>query len=163
MASWSILAGAVFLIPFAAWEGAFAGIPELSAARWWAVALLGVFAGSLGYFLWIWALQCSTPTRSAVFIVLNPMTATLLGAVLLAETISPAFLLGLAGVVAGILVANWQPGSRVASPGLSHRPHRAGRIGVGESPRRSGTSLSVRCEPAFPLRKAVPADTMQTP
>ncbi len=116
VASWSILAGAVFLIPFAAWEGAFAGIPELSAARWWAVALLGVFAGSLGYFLWIWALQCSTPTRSAVFIVLNPMTATLLGAVLLAETISPAFLLGLAGVVAGILVANWQPGSRVASP-----------------------------------------------
>ena len=115
--AWSMLAGAVFLVPFAAWEGGFDAVPELSAARWWAVAFLGVFAGSLGYFLWIWALQRSTPTRSAVFVVLNPMTATLLGALLLSEAITAAFLLGLAGVVAGILVANWQPGGRREAPG----------------------------------------------
>ena len=109
VAAWSMVAGAVFLIPFAAWEGGFSAVPDLSAARWWAVAFLGVFAGSLGYFLWIWALQRSTPTRSAVFVVLNPMTATLLGALLLSESITTAFLLGLAGVVTGILIANWRP------------------------------------------------------
>ena len=117
VAAWSIPAGAVFLIPFAAWEGGFAAIPDLSPARWWAVGFLGVFAGSLGYFLWIWALQRSTPTRSAVFIALNPMTATLLGALLLSETITATFLLGLAGVVAGILVANWQPGGTTETAG----------------------------------------------
>ena len=110
-----MLAVAVFLMPFAAWEGGFAAVPALSAARWWAVAFLGVFAGSLGYFLWIWALQRSTPTRSSIFIALNPMTATLLGALLLSEAITTTFLLGLGGVVAGILIANWQPGGRTAA------------------------------------------------
>lgn len=116
VAAWSMLAGAVFLIPFAAWEGGFAAVPDLSPARWWAVAFLGVFSGSLGYFLWIWALQRSTPTRSAVFVVLNPITATFLGALLLSEAITTAFLLGLAGVVTGILVANWQPGGSTKPP-----------------------------------------------
>ena len=115
--AWSILAGAVFLIPFAAWEGGLAVVPNLSAARWWAVVFLGVIAGSLGYFLWIWALQRSTPTRSSVFVVLNPMTATLLGTLLLSETITPAFLLGLAGVVAGILIANWRPSESTEASG----------------------------------------------
>ena len=119
VAAWSMLAGAVFLIPFAAWEGGFAAVPELSPARWWAVAFLGVFAGSLGYFLWIWALQRSTPTRSSVFITLNPMTATLLGALLLSEAITLTFLLGLAAVVAGILIANRQPGGNGARIGTS--------------------------------------------
>ena len=115
VAAWSMLAGAVFLVPFAAWEGGFAAVPNLSAARWWAVAFLGVFAGSLGYFLWIWALQRSTPTRSSVFIALNPITATLLGVLLLSEAITPTFILGLAGVVAGILIANWRPGRSAAA------------------------------------------------
>ena len=117
--AWSILAGAVFLIPFAAWEGGFASVPGLSPARWWAVGFLGVFAGSLGYFLWIWALQRSTPTRSSVFIALNPMTATLLGALLLSEAITLTFVIGLAAVVAGILIANRQPGGNGASIGMS--------------------------------------------
>ena len=115
--AWSMLAGAVFLIPFAAWEGGFAAVPDLSAARWWAVVFLGVIAGSLGYFLWIWALQRSTPTRSSVFVVLNPMTATLFGTLLLSEAITPAFLLGLAGVVSGIMIANWRPGENTEASG----------------------------------------------
>lgn len=119
VAAWSMLAGAVFLIPFAAWEGGFASVPGLSPARWWALGFLGVFAGSLGYFLWIWALQRSTPTRSSVFIALNPMTATLLGALLLSEAITLTFLLGLAAVVAGILIANRQPGGSGAGIGMS--------------------------------------------
>ena len=39
-----------------------------------------------------------------------------LGALLLAQAIAPAILLGLAGVVAGILVANWQPGRNTKAP-----------------------------------------------
>ena len=117
--AWSILAGAVFLVPFAAWEGGLDSVPGLSPGRWWAVGFLGVFAGSLGYFLWIWALQRSTPTRSSVFIALNPMTATLLGALLLSEAITLTFVIGLAAVVAGILIANRQPGGNGASIGVS--------------------------------------------
>ena len=56
-------------------------------------------------------------TQPAVFIALNPMTATLLGALLLSEAITATFLLGLAGVVAGILVANWQPGGTTETAG----------------------------------------------
>lgn len=115
VSAWSMLAGALFLLPFAAWEGGLDSFPALSAERWAAVGFLGVFAGSLGYFLWIWALQRGTPTQMSVFITLNPMTATMFGAVVLSEEITDVFLVGLSGVVLGILVANWRPGGDPAS------------------------------------------------
>ena len=47
-----------------------------------------------------------------MFIALNSMTATLLGALLFSE----AFLLALAGVVTGLLIANWQTAMNTETP-----------------------------------------------
>ena len=51
-----------------------------------------------------------------MFIALNPMTATPLGALLLSEAITVAFVLALAGVVTGLLIANWQTGMNTETP-----------------------------------------------
>jgi drug/metabolite transporter (DMT)-like permease len=99
-------AGALFLAPFAALRIGMTGLPDLTLAGWGAVLFTGTCGGSLGYFLFIWALEKATPTRVAVFVALNPITATALAAWLLKEQLTVWFLLGLGCVVAGILLAN---------------------------------------------------------
>jgi drug/metabolite transporter (DMT)-like permease len=72
---------------------------------------LGVLGGAAAFLLWTWALSRLTPTQVAVYVNLNPIVAALLGVVLLGERRSGPFLLGFAGVVAGVLLVNW-PGRR---------------------------------------------------
>lgn len=102
----SMAAGTVSLAPLAAAHGAFTTIPPFTATAWIAVVFLGTFGGALGFALWIWALGRSTPSRVAVFLAVNPVTATLLGAVLLGELVTWRFVAGLACVIVGITLAN---------------------------------------------------------
>lgn len=111
----SMAAGLLFLTPIAASHGALSAWPTFTTTAWWALLFLGVFGGAFGFALWIWALQRSTPSRVAVFIALNPITAITLGAMLLHEPITVRFLIGFAGVIAGIVLANWRPAAEVAS------------------------------------------------
>jgi len=106
--AWSMLAGTAVLAPLAASHGLFTTFPSFTPGGWLALAFLGTFGGAIGFSLWIWALERSTPSRVAVFIALNPVTATFLGSLLLHEPISARFLAGLACVLGGILLANWQ-------------------------------------------------------
>ncbi len=108
----SMVAGTLALAPLAGMQGVFTRVPHFTATGWVAVLFLGTFGGALGFALWIWALQRSTPSRVAVFLALNPVTATLLGALLLGESITWPFVLGLAGVIAGIALANRRPSLR---------------------------------------------------
>jgi drug/metabolite transporter (DMT)-like permease len=54
---------------------------------WLAVAFIGLSSG-IGYWLWLWALTNATPTRVMVFLSLRPITAALLGLLLLGEMLS---------------------------------------------------------------------------
>lgn len=105
----SMAAGALFLAPIAATQGLFTRVPTFTTGGWMAVLFLGVFGGAVGFALWIWALERSTPSRVAVFITLNPITAITMSAVLLHEPITTGFLFGLVGVLGGIILANWRP------------------------------------------------------
>jgi len=105
----SMTAGAMFLAPLAASQGLFSTAPAFTTGGWLALAFLGVFGGALGFALWIWALERSTPSRVAVYITLNPVTATLLGALLLNEPVTVLFTMGMACVLGGIVLANWRP------------------------------------------------------
>ena len=109
VAALAMAAGALSLAPIAASQGLFTVLPAVTRGGWAAVLFLGVFGGALGFSLWIWALQRSTPSQVAVFIALNPVTAVLLGAVLLHEPITAFFLTGLVCVIGGIALANWRP------------------------------------------------------
>lgn len=112
----AMLASVGFLALLALPEGAVATVPRLGAGAWAAVAFIGLSSG-LGYYGWLWALGRLPPTQVTVFLSLSPITAALLGALLLGEAVSPLTLAGLAAVVAGLVVAFARPaGATTASP-----------------------------------------------
>lgn len=80
-------------------------MPRFTAGGWFAVVFIGLSSG-IGYFLWLWALNHTTPTRVTVFLALSPVTAALLGAVILAEPVSAMVLAGLVCVGFGLWLAH---------------------------------------------------------
>jgi drug/metabolite transporter (DMT)-like permease len=102
--AWAMLASVVFLSGPAGMEGLFTQWPELKPQGWMAVLFIGLSSG-IGYVLWLWALKHTTPTRVTVFLSLSPITASLLGALILSETFTLGILVGLVGVVSGLWLA----------------------------------------------------------
>ncbi len=107
VSAFAMLASVLFLAVFAAGEGFFSALPRFTAGGWLAVLFIGVASG-VGYYLWLWALGHTSPTNVTVFLALSPITATILGAVFLAEEISTPFLVGLVFVAAGLWLALWR-------------------------------------------------------
>jgi drug/metabolite transporter (DMT)-like permease len=87
---------------------------RLTPAGWAAVVFIGLSSGG-GYVLWLWALANTSATRVTVFLSLSPITAAVLGALLLGEQISATMIAGLACVAAGLWLANREPATK--SPG----------------------------------------------
>jgi drug/metabolite transporter (DMT)-like permease len=110
VSAFAMLASVVFLSVIAAGEGFFTALPRFTPGGWLAVLFIGANSG-VGYFLWLWALNHAPATRVTVFLSLSPVTAALLGALLLAEPVSARALLALACVVAGLWLAH-RPDSR---------------------------------------------------
>ncbi len=104
----AMFASVLALALLAGGEGFFARRPHFSAAGWGAVLFIGASSG-IGYFLWLWALRHADPTRVTIFLSLSPLTAALLGALLLGEPVTGWLLLGLVCIVAGLWVAQRPP------------------------------------------------------
>ena len=96
--------GALALAPFAIGVSLMRGLPVLTPLGWAAVFYIGTFGAGVGYFLWVWALERTTPSRVSIFLSLNPLTAMLLGAAFLNEPITPGFVIGLLAVLIGIVM-----------------------------------------------------------
>ena len=107
VSAFAMFASVLFLALLAAWEGFFSAPPDFTPGGWLAVVFIGV-SSAVGYYLWLWALQHTTPTKVTVFLALSPITATALGAFLLSEAVSGLFLLGLACVALGLWLAHWR-------------------------------------------------------
>lgn len=102
----AMVAAIAFLALLATGEDSFRELPpRLTPGGWGAVLFIGVGSGA-GYVLWLWALGRASPTRVTLFLALSPVTAVLLGALLLGEALSPATLLGLVLVAAGLRLAH---------------------------------------------------------
>jgi drug/metabolite transporter (DMT)-like permease len=106
----AMLASVVFLAGFAAAEGLFAHVPNLSLGGWLVVMFIGLSSG-IGYLLWLWALKHASPTRVTVFLSLSPLTAAVFGTLWLGEPFTPGMFIGLAGVSVGLWIATRSPES----------------------------------------------------
>ena len=90
-----------------AWQtGGFARTSLFGGAQWLTVILLGVLGGAAAFYLWVYALERTTPTRVANTMTVNPIAASLLAAALIGEPLGWHLLLGIGAVGAGIWLAS---------------------------------------------------------
>jgi drug/metabolite transporter (DMT)-like permease len=107
--AYTMIFGTLLLVPAAFVEhpsSAVAAMGRMHTDTVMIVLFIGIFGGAIGNFLWTFALTRLSPTKVAVYVNLNPMIATLLGATLLAEKLTGIFIAGFAAVLGGVLLVN---------------------------------------------------------
>jgi drug/metabolite transporter (DMT)-like permease len=116
-------AGAIALVVAGFFVSDMRQVVEFISTKWIASLYLSVGGGALAFVLWILAFQCTTPTRVAVTITLNPISAALLATVLLNEPITWTLIVGLLAILVGIgiVASSSVPQSKVTD--LRNRDH----------------------------------------
>jgi drug/metabolite transporter (DMT)-like permease len=122
----AMLASLGFLAVLAAREGFFTAMPHFTGAGWLAVLFIGVSSG-VGYYLWLWALNHTTPTKVTIFLALSPLAASVWGALWLAESVSATFVAGLGCVGIGLWLATQEVRARWAAHAIRIRAPRGSR------------------------------------
>jgi drug/metabolite transporter (DMT)-like permease len=97
--------GAACLILISCWHGSFAPVADFGIPQWLATTYLGAFSSALTFYLWAFALERTTPTRVAISVTVNPITASLVGAALLHEPLRWNLVGGIVTVCIGIWIA----------------------------------------------------------
>lgn len=103
--------GAFALLSTTAVSGGLEPMSRFGLPQWLAVGFLGVFGGAVVFWLWSFALAHTTPTRVAISVTVNPVTAALVGTLILGEPITWNVLIGLLAVLVGICIATLPPRS----------------------------------------------------
>jgi drug/metabolite transporter (DMT)-like permease len=102
----SITAGMLVLFPIANAVDTFLIVPTFSTAGWVSLIFLGVIGGALQFTAYTWALKWLTPTRTAIYLTLTPISAIILAYPLLGEIIKPEIIVGLIIVLIAIFLLN---------------------------------------------------------
>ncbi|WP_223547967.1 DMT family transporter [Pseudomonas sp. A-B-19] len=117
--TWSILLGTAMLWITCTVRGevSVAAIAQLGAQQWMSLLYLGVLGSALAYIAYYDGIRRIGATRSGVFIALNPLTAVILGALLLDEPLTLTMCLGGGLILAGIFLCN-KPLARAGRKGI---------------------------------------------
>lgn len=91
------------LLPYVGLKQGFA-LHAFSYKGWLIVLFLGTVAGALQFSLFMWALRWLPPTTTVLYLTLNPITAMMLGIILLGEHLTAELIAGMALVLSGILL-----------------------------------------------------------
>ena len=105
VSAFAMFASVGFLAAAAGLEGSFSSSFHFTVSGWMAVLFIGA-SSAIGYYMWLWALGHTSPTRVTVFLSLSPITSAALGALLLGEPISVWFIAGLISVILGLWLAH---------------------------------------------------------
>ncbi len=119
-AGWQLAAGGLFLLPVTfAVEGQPPAIGLASAVGYlW----LGLVGGLIAYILWFRGITTLPVTSVAVLVLLSPLVAAVLGAVLLGQTLGPVQLAGFGLALASIVAAQLPAPNYHRSNDHAHRP-----------------------------------------
>jgi drug/metabolite transporter (DMT)-like permease len=81
-------------------------IPRLTVNGWISVLFLGTFCSGLAYIAWYDALQALSAAQAGAFLYIEPLVAVVVAAVVLAEPVTWASLLGGAVILIGVWLVN---------------------------------------------------------
>jgi drug/metabolite transporter (DMT)-like permease len=98
--------GAVCLVVVAWMTGGLSASASFDLPQWIAILYLGPIGAGVTFFLWVFALERTTPTRVSSTITINPITASLVAALLVREPIGGNVLIGVVGVGVGLWIAS---------------------------------------------------------
>jgi drug/metabolite transporter (DMT)-like permease len=84
----------------------FSEIPHLTLNGWTGVLFLGVFCSWLAYIAWYDALQALSAAQTGAFLYIEPLVAVVVAALILAEPVTWASLLGGAVILIGVWLVN---------------------------------------------------------
>ncbi|APV42466.1 EamA family transporter [Pseudomonas frederiksbergensis] len=117
--TYSILLGTLMLWVTSAVRGelSVAALTSLGPTQWMSLMYLGVLGSALAYIGYYDGIRKIGATRSGVFIALNPLTAVILGALLLGEQLTLAMCLGGGLILVGIFLCN-KPLARAGKKGI---------------------------------------------
>lgn len=104
--TYACLIGAMLLLPFGLWEGYESDWFLPSGKALLALAYLGVLGSALGFCWYYIGVQRIGASQAAVFINLVPITATILGALILSEPVTSALITGGGLVIIGVICTN---------------------------------------------------------
>jgi drug/metabolite transporter (DMT)-like permease len=107
-------AGTLCLTVWAVSIGGFAAVANFGTPQWLAIAYLGLIGSALTFMLWVFGLSRASPTKTAVTITVNPIFASVVGALAIGEGVGLNLIVGLAAVGCGIWIATTEARKPVA-------------------------------------------------
>lgn len=108
------LAGAAMLFPLGFLEKGYADVPTWSAFAWLDIAYLVVFATTVGFVLFYWAVRRFGAGMASMVSYLVPVFALVQAVLILGEQPAPLEIVGGAVILAGVRVATWRSTPRSA-------------------------------------------------
>lgn len=114
----AMAAAVLTLMPVAAAEGLFTQARALTLAQWAVVAAIGLSSG-VAYWMWLWVLKHTAPTKATTFLALSPVTAALIGALALGEPISAGLVVGVVCILLGLVLT---ASRRISLASAPHSP-----------------------------------------
>ena len=97
---WQLTAGGLLLLPVALWTEP--ALPELTGTNLLGFVYLGLLGAALTYFLWFRGIARLDPSTVSPLALLSPMTAVMLGWLVLGQTLSIAQIFGMITVLASV-------------------------------------------------------------
>jgi drug/metabolite transporter (DMT)-like permease len=81
-------------------------IPRITSVGWISILVLGIFGSGLAYIAWYDALQVLPASQLGVFIYIEPLVTMVVAAILLAEVVTIASIIGGAITILGVYLVN---------------------------------------------------------
>ncbi len=103
---WGLFLGTLFLLPWLRPASLVSQVVTMPLIAWVSVAYLAYLSILLGYPVWFRALETKKASETGMFVYLNPLIGTASGVLFLHESLTPLMMLGAAGILAGLVIAN---------------------------------------------------------
>ena len=99
--------GLALVTPFGLWQASRFDFAAVPAASWALLVFYALAASMVTVWLWMRGLRHVPSSQAGVFTVLLPISAALVGVLVLGEHFGPAHVLAFALALAGLLLATW--------------------------------------------------------